>query len=56
MEAGKDFKVERMTGDVRPGGRLSGKVSGRRDRTTFNLDFDVTLPAKDAAAGLSCGK
>lgn len=56
VEAGKDFKVERMTGDVRPGGRLSGKLSGRRDRTTFNLDFDVTLPAKDAAAGMSCGK
>jgi hypothetical protein len=54
VEAGKDFKVEKMTGDVKPGGLLSGRIAGSRGKTAWNLDFDVTLPAKDAAAGMSC--
>jgi hypothetical protein len=56
VEAPKDFKVERMTGDVKPGGVLSGKIVGSLDKTSFSFDFELTLPAKDAAAGLSCGK
>ena len=56
LEAPRDFKVERLAGDVRPGGALSGRISARRDSTAFTLDFDVTLPQKEAAAGLSCGK
>jgi len=56
LEAPKDFKVERMTGEVRPGGALSGRIVGKRDSTSFTLDFDVTLPEKDAAAGMGCGK
>lgn len=56
VDAGKDFKVEKMSGEIKPGGVLAGKISGGRDKTTFMLDFEVTLPAKDAAAGLSCGK
>lgn len=55
VEAPGDFKVERMTGDVNPGGSLSGKIVGRRGDTTWDLEFDVTLPRQDAAAGLSCG-
>ena len=43
-------------GEVKPGGRLTGKIVGSRSKTTWNLEFDVTLPAKDAAAGMSCGK
>jgi TPR repeat protein len=54
VESPKDFKVEKMAGDVKPGGRLSGRIVGSRAKTSWNLDFDVTLPAKDAAAGLSC--
>ena len=56
VESPKDFRVEKMTGEVKPGGRLTGKIVGSRSKTTWNLDFDVTLPAKDAAAGMSCGK
>ncbi len=56
VEAPKDFKVEKMTGEVKPGGTLSGKIAGKLDQTTFTFDFDVNLPAKDAAAGMSCGK
>jgi len=56
VEAPKNFKVEKMTGDIKSGGVLSGKISGSLDKTTFNFDFDVNLPTKDAAAGVSCGK
>ena len=54
VEATKDFKVEKMTGDIEPGAILSGKIVGRRDKTSWNLDFDVTLPANEAAAGRVC--
>ena len=56
IEASKDFKVEKMTGEIKPGALLSGKIVGSRGKTSFTLDFDVTLPAKDAAAGMTCGK
>lgn len=56
VEAPRDFKVERMTGDIKPGGVLSGKVVGSLDKTSFSFDFELTLPTKDAAAGMSCGK
>ena len=56
VEAPKDFKVEKMSGEVKPGAVLSGRIVGARGKTTWNLEFDVRLPAKDAAAGMSCGK
>ena len=56
IESPKDFKVEKMTGDIKPGGTLSGKIVGSRDTTAFTFDFELNLPAKDAAAGLTCGK
>ncbi len=56
VESPKDFKVEKMAGEVTPGGKLTGKIIGGRAKTTWNLDFDVTLPMKDAAAGMSCAK
>ena len=52
----KDFKVEKMTGELKPGGLLSGKISGGIDKTTFTFEFELSLPSKDAAAGMSCGK
>jgi len=54
--APRDFKVEKMTGEVRANGTLSGKIAGSLDKTSFTFDFDVNLPAKEAAAGMSCGK
>jgi len=56
VESPKDFKAEKMSGAVTPGAILSGRIVGARGKTTWNLDFDVKLPAKDAAAGMSCGK
>ena len=56
LQSPKDFKVERMTGEVKPDGLLSGKISGGIDKTTFTFDFELSLPSKDAAAGMSCGK
>lgn len=50
-----DFKVEKMSGDIRPGGTLAGKIVGSRGKTTWSFEFDVTLPTKEAAAGMSCG-
>jgi hypothetical protein len=54
VEAPKDFKVEKMTGEIKPGGTLSGKIVGNLDKTAFAFDFELNLPAKDAAAGMSC--
>jgi hypothetical protein len=56
VESPKDFKLEKLAGEVKPGGRLTGKIVGSRSKTTWNLESDLTLPAKDAAAGMSCGK
>jgi hypothetical protein len=56
VESPKDFKVEKMTGEIKPGGALAGKIVGSRGKTTWNLDFDVKVPAKEASAGMSCGK
>ena len=55
LEASKDFKVEKMTGEVKPDGVLSGKISGGIDKTTLTFEFDLSLPSKEAAAGMSCG-
>jgi hypothetical protein len=56
VQAPRDFKVEKMTGEVKPGGALSGKIAGNLDKTTFTFDFELNLPAKDAAAGMGCSK
>jgi len=54
VESPKDFKVEKMTGEIKAGGTLSGKIAGKLDQTAFAFDFDVNLPAKEAAAGMGC--
>jgi len=56
VEAPRDFKVEKMTGEIKPGGTLSGRIVGSLDKTAFTFDFELSLPTKDAAAGMSCGK
>lgn len=54
LKAPADFKVERMSGDLKPGGRVAGKIAGKVASTTFTLEFDLALPAKDSAAGFAC--
>jgi TPR repeat protein len=56
VEAPKDFKAEKMTGEIKPGGTLSGKIVGNLDKTAFTFDFELNLPVKEASAGMSCGK
>jgi ribosomal protein S3 len=45
-----------MIGKVEPGAMLSGRIVGARAKTTWVLDFDVKLPAKDSAVEMRCGK
>jgi len=52
----KDFKVEKMTGEIKPGSMLTGRIVGGIGKTTWIFDFDVKLPEKDAAAGMNCAK
>ena len=54
LEARKNFNVEKMTGEVKPGGALAGKVVGKLEQTAFTFDFELNLPAKEAAAGMDC--
>ena len=54
VEASKDFKVEKMAGEIKPGGTLTGRIVGQRAKTSWTLDFDMNLPTKDAAAGMGC--
>ncbi len=60
VEAPKDFKVDRIAGDVKPGGKLTGRITGSRSSDgrpySWDLTFDVALPTKEAASGLGCGK
>ena len=49
-----EFKVEKLAGELKPGGVLAGRISGHKGKTTFVLDFDLALPQKDAAAGMTC--
>ncbi len=55
-----DLKIEKLSGDLKPGGRLVGKmkVNAKLDQGqtySWDADFEVTLPAKAAAAGPGCG-
>jgi hypothetical protein len=44
---------------VRPGGKLSGRITGGRSSDgrpyAWDFTFDVTLPANEAASGVGCG-
>lgn len=55
MRVPKDFNVVSLSGEVRPGGTLKGKIAGKWRKTIWDLAFDVKLPAKDAATGMDCG-
>ncbi len=55
-EAPKDFRVEKLSGEVKPGAVLTGRIVGALGKTTWNLDFDLKLPENDNGGGLICGK
>ena len=53
------LKIEKLTGSIAPGGKLSGRVTGGKVsdglKYSWEADFDFTLPAKGAFGGTSCG-
>ena len=53
------LKIEKLTGNIAPGGKLSGRVTGGKVsdelKYSWEADFDFTLPAKGAFGGTSCG-
>jgi hypothetical protein len=55
----KDLRFEKLAGELKPGGRLAGRITGKKssDGTayTWQVDFDLALPAEAAAAGPGCG-
>jgi hypothetical protein len=55
----KELKVEKLSGDLKLGGRLAGRVTGGKMSDglpySWEIEFDLPLPAKSAASGLSCG-
>jgi hypothetical protein len=54
-----NLKIEKLSGDLKLGGRLAGKITGSKsvDQAPYSwdIDFDLALPAKGAAAGPGCG-
>jgi type 1 fimbria pilin len=53
-----NLKIVKLSGDLKTGGRLAGKITGakkeREQPYSWDVDFDVALPAKGAAAGPGC--
>jgi hypothetical protein len=60
--ADKDLKIQKLSGNLKPGGRLAGKLTGAKKSDdeankqidTWDIVFDVAIPAKTAAAGPGC--
>jgi hypothetical protein len=52
----KQIKFETLTGELKKGGKLSGKVTGAIAGKKFNWDlqFDLVLPQRAAGAGPGC--
>ena len=52
----KQIKFEALTGELKSGGKLSGKVTGAIAGKKFNWDlqFDLVLPQHGAGAGPGC--
>ena len=55
----ENLTFAKLAGAIDPGGKISGRAKGGKtsDGATYSWDvtFDVTLPGKSAAAGLTCG-
>jgi hypothetical protein len=55
----KEFKIEKLSGDLKLGGSLAGRVTGGKlsDQLKYSwqIDFDLPLPEKAAGAGPGCG-
>ena len=60
LPADKGLKIQKLSGSLKLGGRLAGKITGAKksDDLDYSWDivFDLALPAKAAAAGPGCGQ
>ena len=58
IRAPGDFRVERMTGDLRLGGTLAGKIvvsmTSEGLPYAWDVDFQMQLPKQSAASGVTC--
>jgi hypothetical protein len=54
----KQIKIERLAGELKKGGKLSGKITGsiagQKPPFNWDLDFDLSLPQSGAGAGPGC--
>jgi hypothetical protein len=54
------LKIAKLSGTAAPGGKLSGLFTGGKVsdglKYSWEAAFDVTLPAKSAFGGVTCGK
>ena len=54
----KQIKIESLTGELKHGGKLSGKITGaiagQKPAFSWDLQFDLVLPQRAAGAGPSC--
>ena len=54
----KELKIEKLSGNLALGGKLAGRITGAKKSDDLNysweIDFDVQLPKKAAAAGPGC--
>jgi len=54
-----ELKIEKLTGTAQAGGRIAGRITGAKTsallKYSWEADFDLALPAKNAAAGPGCG-
>jgi hypothetical protein len=60
LQIDKDIvKIERLSGDLKLGGTLKGRITGGRmgdgKKYSWEADFDMKLPAKSAFGGQGCG-
>ena len=54
----KQIKVDKLSGDLKKGGKLAGKITGaivgHKPPFDWDLEFDLTLPQNEAGAGPGC--
>ncbi len=55
----KELKIDKLSGNLALGGKLAGRITGAKKSDevpySWEIDFDVQLPKKAAAAGPGCG-
>jgi hypothetical protein len=54
----KGLRIERLTGSLEAGGRFAGRMTGSSasdgEEYSWQADFDLILPSRNAAAGPGC--